>query len=1016
MNSEERRKKVQEYLNSESDRIEALYDERALNDSEYVNQLDNAYIETDELNNRLVAEQKRREDLADIYLSHESDRIEDLYDARTLNDEEYVNTLNTANTIADLLAGRKTNTDGLTSTEIIKNAQEYLERESFRIEKEYDERKLDDDKYAKELGDATIITDTIKSSIKNLPNNEKEEMAISEQVSKDNAPVQENINFEEELRLEKEKAQKAERDYQDSIAEFQRIFAEERENIDKMGPFKTTEEYDAFLAEYMNKKVAEDKRFNEAKGRLQESRTKIAALENKLDQINVVRHQNAQAIKKESPKTIALPAGTIENITNRSESMPQMLKNDNPNKTLNDRKTPSAPPLIEMKESPLKIAGPVLGEERLGLPGPVLGEEPLGLPGPVTKEEAKLPPKSTETSNNETTTKEDGTNPKLAGTGATPKKGLMTILEEVTKGLSVSRKDGKRYRASNIRVRDTFKNELRTGNYLYNIVHIVPTLIKIPVQLFTKLSSKIMYRQKARERIETIKERLDILPEEDLMTIYKEYRAGKVNQERFPTALNTLLNERIERFAMDKVREINTNLEAQYSDIFATVNQLEAVDNILKEENISDADKIKLQNYRQQLLTGKAGEVASIRNNYIEANNWLSGGLHGFSEDMKASATKLSCVGKRFAKDHDLDLSLLKKEAVLERAEMNAIASGDDETALKAFVQAESLLSANTEIKNSIFGKRSTGKKYYSPLAEKLDYRDDPFIRDLFTTVAVTSAAISATNALRVHNDEAKKVLAQQQHEASAVNNLNNQKMAEINQTGIDITDNRVDMMEGMKAQSEINVLSSANEVERATLDKSNWGLGTNEYHSYDASGHDFYNVFYEETASSIQEVASKYASSSISEQQAMQMLSDISKETNATFQNVTTECLNILKPYAESHPQFDLSGVENAMSYLVQHPDAITKMNEAMLETTALGENLIGLTATQVTALTSLPSDLQETLFGAASAGALAYRVSSTMEANKNRGKYGNEVTEMVNEYVNNTTATVAETTTSKH
>ena len=55
--------------------------------------------------------------------------------------------------------------------------------------------------------------------------------------------------------------------------------------------------------------------------------------------------------------------------------------------------------------------------------------------------------------------------------------------------------------------------------------------------------------------------------------------------------------------------------------------------------------------------------ISSLRSQYTEANQILSGGAHGFSEDMKAAKTKLSIVGKRFAKDHDFNNELAAKQA-----------------------------------------------------------------------------------------------------------------------------------------------------------------------------------------------------------------------------------------------------------------------------------------------------------------------------------------------------------------
>lgn len=569
------------------------------------------------------------------------------------------------------------------------------------------------------------------------------------------------------------------------------------------------------------------------------------------------------------------------------------------------------------------------------------------------------------------------------------KRGLITIIQELTRDLDLTKKDGKRYKASNIKVAENFKNELSSGNYLYNIVHLVPAIIKLPFQLLQKAAGKILFREDSKKNIKILKERISKLSEEDLMTIYTEYRGNRVQERKYTTILNTLLDERIQSFALEKVTEINKDLEERYTKAFYAIKQLEVIDAQLNNQNISQQDKAKLRNYRSQVLNGQAENIATIRSEYTKALGWLSGGAHGFSEDMKAAATKLSCVGKGFAKDYDLDNELTRREAQLEQVENQAIAEGDNEKALRAFIATETLLSSNTEITNSIFGKRSTGKKYYSPLVEKLDYRDDPFVRDLFTTIAVTSAVVSAANAINTHmgQDDLQQIIDQ-----------NNQTMSQVNQIGRDIAGKREVMMEGMKAQGTQGNLTAAGEIERSALDSTSWSLGSSAYRTADNMGHSFYNDFYEATQSAFQDVATKYASGAITQQQAMDLIADISARTQGTLGNVTQECLNIIKPYAQANPQFDLAGFQGAMEYLVQNPTAITEMNQAMIDVTAAGDVLAGL---QLQQLGQLPSDLRTTLFAAASSAALAANVSNTMTEGTRKGRYGNNVTSMVDEYV---------------
>ena len=566
-----------------------------------------------------------------------------------------------------------------------------------------------------------------------------------------------------------------------------------------------------------------------------------------------------------------------------------------------------------------------------------------------------------------------------------PQVGLMQTIEKITKGVEVSRKDGKAYQASNIKIAQNFKNELHSGNYLYNIVHLVPAIVKLPFQFLAKISGKLRFTKDSKQRIKIMKERIENLSEEELMVIYDEYRGNRVMQERLPSAINILLQEKMEQFIMGKVTALNAQLEADYADIFNAMMELEAVDHGLKNGDFSKEDKEYLTNYRKQLLQGRAEQVKRIRENYKEAQRLLSGGLNGFSQDMKAATTKLSIVGKRFAKDQDLDLELLSKEAKLEKAEMAAIEEGNDQMALLTFIQAESLLSKETEISNSIFGKRSTGKKYYSPLAEKLDYRDDPFIRDLFTTVAVTSAALSTINAIKGAPTSAEIEEA-------------NRQIQEAQDFVDQVKGHRGTMREGMEAQGMQGTATITGEVERGALDATGWGLGTSKYRTADNAGHDFYNQVFDSTKAEVQNISQQYMSGSITDLEALEMMRDMANNTQTTLTNVSEQCIGIFEQYAQTHPQFDLTAVTEAVRYIEQHPEAITNMNNAMVDIQTAAE---GLTLTQIQALQTVPNSLLVTLLGTASAAALASNINQKMEANVKAGKYGNSVTDMVSEYV---------------
>lgn len=576
------------------------------------------------------------------------------------------------------------------------------------------------------------------------------------------------------------------------------------------------------------------------------------------------------------------------------------------------------------------------------------------------------------------------------------------MYSKVLKGLQPEVKDGKRYRASNIHVREDFKNELRSGNYLYNIVHVVPAIVKVPIQLIRKLAGKITYRKDTKERMEIIKDRLNKLNDSDLEILYKHY-ANHSEVERFGTGVDILVNERITRYVNDKVARINKGLEKKYKEVFLAKEELDSTYQLLNNDTVLPNAKSVYAKRRQDVLKGKAQLVKSIRDDYEEAKSLLSSGLHGFNENIRATESKMSYLGRRFAIDHDLDMELLEKEAKLEMAELKAIENGDDLVALTAFIESERLLCENTSYRESIFGKRSTGKKYYSPLAKMLDYRNDPFIRDIFTTIAVTSAAVTTANMLNPHN----KLSMNKQSEIVRANEYNRQVLNSVREKGNRLQEKNGTVIEGLKAQNYQNSLNTSNVLERSALDQSSevyggWSVGTNAYQNARNAAQNTYTDMYNATKGSIEDIATKYASGSLTQADTIKQLLTVSNTTQNNLVNVVKDALPHLQAYARDHSQFDLAGVEETMNYIVANPNAVIDMNNAMADVSTIGKELSNINIAQVTAYSSIPSNIRSTLFTAASSAALAANVASKMKnpTRQTLDEYDNPVTLMMQNY----------------
>ena len=877
---------------------------------------------------------------------------------------------------------------------------------------------------------------------------------VEENNVSNNEPVEENTSQnvtsnEERLRTLQDALEVARNAYQASIDNFQTIFANERNEIAERGPI-TNEELDELNSRYLSAKEEENER-------LQRSRELIAEIESRINDLNatIEQERREQEITPdvETQQDSSVPENTPENNNSEagqtsSEENNQVSNSDDLSKLKNElldkvragEMSPNemirivqeaAGNLRKQEENKESKENEGNNENKEYSPIPkdkalVPVSEPDNEYKPIPKDKALVPvpepdneykpisePVPVPEPDNESKPIPE---PNKEAEEKSPR-GFYTIINELTEGLNVQAKTGKRYKVSNIKVSKEFKEELKSGNYLYNIVHLVPAIIKVPIKLIRKAFNRFRYSYAEHKTVATLKERISNLNEDDLKIIWDEYRGTKVIGERYPDILNILLNERMQRYAMEKVTSLNSSMEAKYKELFDAKQTVDKCNEILSKANAEGNKELVQQviETRENALNGKAEMIKKLREEYKEANQWLSGGAHGFEEDIKAATTRLSIVGKRFAKERNLDPEITKRQAEIEQQEMNAIRNNDDESALNAFIENEVLLSSNTEFERSIFGNRSSGAKYYEPIIVKSDYRDDPFIRDLFTTVATTGAVISTISAINVHGSQADEMLKAHQNEVSQANANNDAIIDNVNEQGAKLVDNSNDFAEGMQAQAEGNVVNYTNTMERQTLDQTSWQVGSSSYRAADDAAHEAYNSMADSVQSRISDVASQYSSGIISKEATLDMLKDISNETQQNLADLYASYLPTLKEYAASHPQFDLHGVEEAMGFVTSHPGAIAKMNEGMVESVQIGENLQALSAEHIQAINSLPSDLRTTLFAdGAAAVALAYTVARDMDKNVASGKYGNEVTNMVSEYIANKESANTETNTS--
>ena len=133
-----------------------------------------------------------------------------------------------------------------------------------------------------------------------------------------------------------------------------------------------------------------------------------------------------------------------------------------------------------------------------------------------------------------------------------------------------------------------------------------------------------------------------------------------------------------------------------------------------------------------------------------EGNKLQNGnGLHSFDEEVKALNTKMNYIGGRFSKAREYDPKLWSKvSSYSHRIEY----SMDPKEVVDSFIERERIYKENTKERRSIFNlgsKVTVGKLDYRPLVETLNYGNDPFIRDLITSVLVVSSTASLINNIK---------------------------------------------------------------------------------------------------------------------------------------------------------------------------------------------------------------------------------------------------------------------------
>ena len=565
-----------------------------------------------------------------------------------------------------------------------------------------------------------------------------------------------------------------------------------------------------------------------------------------------------------------------------------------------------------------------------------------------------------------------------------PKRGLQTIVAsilvnpETNEPINMTVRQRKRLERSNISITGALKNGLSYGNYLYNLTSIAPTIIGVIPNVMMKLAGKIMLTRKAKENIRIVRENLDNLSDEDLEVLYREFRGDAVVNLRGAAAVTGLIKEAVERYQERRyIAPKRAEMKITYAKIlsdYETIENNKVLIHQITSGTMSSADaqtlieKLGVANLTQavalletrnnRLMSTKAQEIGRVRELGRELQPELSGGKHGFAEDVRATDSKMNLQGRRFAKDISTGAAqeIMAAMGQLQDAEAAAIERGDNETALTAFMKLETTQARESKMEGSIFGKRDTGVYHYHPIPEELDYRPDPFVRNVLTTV--TTAAIVKGIINEVHNRmmeaelrRANEDVASQQQVIDDVNQRNAEASAHnaaqgqaVQQSSSQLTGSSESVKRGMEAQADQNIAATRATHEYMDHDATGWSFN-DAYHAADKAHHTAVQNAAEDAQAQLSQIHQDLAAGRITDVQAMRQIAQVNSDTHSMFQQAVQEAIPVFKEYAQAHPNFEYEQYIAALERLGSDPTAIDALNQSAINAVEIGQSLEGIT-----------------------------------------------------------------------
>lgn len=487
------------------------------------------------------------------------------------------------------------------------------------------------------------------------------------------------------------------------------------------------------------------------------------------------------------------------------------------------------------------------------------------------------------------------------------------IIRKVCGDEKFNDRQSSRYAASKIKVfSKPQKNNL--GNS-YKIVSISRKIIGVIPRVAMKVYG-LFVSKKTKEIFKEMEERANQLTDKEVEILLNQYKGATAQSKRLPKGFNNAVRPRVNKYVSVRVAKINEQIKNNLMKINYCEKVINALKNKLQEENSPEMVE-KMNNLLDGAYSNASNCIKDLISLQIEGNNLQNGnGLHSFEEELKALDTKLNYAGGRFSKSREYDPELWSKiSGYSQKIEYSL----DPKEVVDSYIAREQVYKENTKEKRSVANlgsKVTTGKLDYRPFVESLDYGNDPFIRDLITSILVVSSAASLVNNI-VNNIKQNAMIEEINSKIAQNNKIAQEQQGIIN----NIRDNGETIEKGVTYDIKQTEGAIENLGERGINDKYDWNLSGKDYIAEDAAHHlDSSNLSLDNTQELL-DLSSKYSSGTITYAEYLKGIQSIKEETTGVYESYVNDLSSYIEDYASTHPQFDYTAILSSLKHAASNP-----------------------------------------------------------------------------------------------